>query len=117
MTIPARAGTASTIGAADTLPFETPLGADPLTRIRAGLTADLSPKAFKLHTALALTVNVGLEFSVDDMAAVSGLSNHQCRPLTVELVNAGLIRRHRRVVRDRSGQVHDGYRYALAVTA
>lgn len=116
MTIPAHAGAASTTAGADTLPFETPLGTDPLSRIRAGLTADLSPKAFKLHTALALTVRVGVEFSVDDMATVSGLSHYQCRPLAAELVNARLIVKHRRIVR-RNGEVHDGFRYALAVTA
>lgn len=117
MTIPARAGSASTATPADTLPFETPLGSDPLARIQSGLDRDLSPKAFKLHTALALKVPVGVEFSVDDMATVSGLSHYQCRPLAAELVNAGLVRKHRRVVRSHDGQVHDGYRYALAVTA
>lgn len=117
MTIPVHAGSASTEQPADTLPFETPPGADPLARITAGLEADLSPKAFKLHTALALTVPVGVEFSVDHMATVSGLSHYQCRPLAAELVNAGLIRRHRRIVRDDAGQIHDGYRYALVVTA
>jgi hypothetical protein len=116
MTIPAHAGTASTTGVADTLPFETPLGSDPLVRIEAALTADLSPKAFKLHTAVVLRVPVGHLFSIEDMAALSGLSGHQCRPLTAELVNAGLLTKRRTIIRDH-GAVRDGFRYALAVTA
>lgn len=112
MTIPAHAGSASITTAADTLPFETPLGSDPLARIEAGLGADLSPKAFKLHTALALKVPVGHAFSIEHMALVSGLTGYQCRPLAAELVNAGLLTKRRTVIQGR-----DGYRYALAVTA
>lgn len=116
MTIPARAGSASITATADTLPFDTPLGADPLARIEAGLAAELTPKAFRLHTALALRIPVGQLFSVDDMAFVSGLTGYQCRPLAAELVAAGLVTKRRMIVR-RNGQVKDGYRYALAVTA
>lgn len=116
MTIPAHAGSARMTSASDTLPFDSPLGSDPLARIEAGLAADLSPKAFRLHTALALKVPVGTVFSVDDMALVSGLTHYQCRPLAAELVNAGLITKRRHIVRDH-GTVRDGYRYALAVTA
>lgn len=116
MTIPAAAGSASNTPAADTLPFQTPTGPDPLSRISAGLAADVSPKAFKLLASIVLNLPVGRLFSIDDMASVSSFSGYQCRPLAAELVNAGLLVRRRTVVR-RDGAVKDGYRYFLAVTA
>lgn len=114
MTVPVRVTSANHHGADTHLPIPTPLGGDPLARIDAALEVDLSPKAFKLHAALVTRIGEGVLFSIDDMAAASGFSGYQCRPLVTELVNARLVRKHRKVER-LGGRVVDVNRYALAV--
>lgn len=113
MTVPARAGAASMTAHADVLPYATPLGPDATQVIRDALLAEVSPRAFRLLAALLVTTEPGAWLSTTDMAAAAGITEHQARPLSAELVAAGFLAKKRKVVARENGVAVVRHRYYL----
>jgi hypothetical protein len=61
-------------------------------------TAEVPPNAFALFASILLDDAARDWASCSALAATTGLSNYQARPLLAALVNAGLLERRRRRV-------------------
>jgi hypothetical protein len=116
MTLPASKGGWKPEPAVDALPIVSPPRSDPSAALTAALKADLSPKAYRLITAVILACPEREWLSNDQMAAAAGFTSHQARPLAAELVRAGLLTRRRTVVRV-NGEPKDVLRYLPVVPA
>lgn len=97
----------------DTLDLPQTPHPDPTPLIRAAVDLDLHPSAFRAYTAALLELPTGRAWSVDDVADAAHITHHAARFAVAQLVDAGLLRARRMVVRDPHGTPRDGKRYFL----
>lgn len=117
MTIPAVAGSANTATQAESLPFPNPPALDAAALIRAALTVEVTPAAFRVYSAIVLMDTTPGWFDLRTVAHAAGVTEGQARQFLGELVRAGLLIRRKRVVYSPTRVPSARNRYAVAVTA